>query len=417
MAIGSLQFISLLLLLTAVFFQIQAASARRWLVGLCSAGSLALFLPNLSSLLFLSIFLGTGYVVGMYLRSKPTRWVLGAYLLVLVLSFAVVQRYAGTEWMFGDWVKTHTIIVVGLSYMLFRQIHFLVDCIQNQIPKATLCSYVNYQINFLALVAGPIQRFQDFLEFWENPSPLLSSRHDVLKAYLRIFYGVICVVAFSSLLGDLHDTLQAQLASPALLQNADGSPWPILTKIVAVIYVYPLYMYFNFAGYCDIVIGGAVLLGLRLPENFDRPYLARNVLDFWSRWHQSLGFWVRDYLFTPMYLAVAKWNSRAAGSLAFVCYFVAFVVMGIWHGTGVGFLIFGLLHGLGASAAKLWEMAIVSRRGRKGLREYLQRPGIRVFAIFCTLNYFAFSLLFFSPDLEKFMLPWRAFRHAVTGGV
>jgi D-alanyl-lipoteichoic acid acyltransferase DltB (MBOAT superfamily) len=413
MAIGSLEFIVLLLLLTACFFQVPRPTGRRTLLSLCNLGFISLLLPNIASALFLLAFLGTGYVVAIRLRERPQRWLLAIYLFALVLSFAVVQRYAVVRVPLGELIRDHSLAVVGISYMLFRQIHFLVDCMQGQIPRSSWWGYLNYQINFLALVAGPIQRFQDFHRFWQAPMPLLEDRNDVLRSYFRIFYGVVCVAGLSAVMYEAHSWLQKSLAETDL-SGPLGSRAMIIAKIIALVYVYPLYMYFNFAGYCHIVIGGAALLGLRLPENFDKPYLARNILDFWTRWHQSLGFWVRDYLFTPMYMSLARWNARTAVTLAFLCYFVAFVVMGIWHGTGYGFLIFGLLHGLGGSAAKLWETILVKRRGRKALRVYLESRPIRLAAIFGTLTYFSFSLLFFSSDLEKFMIPWRALRHALS---
>lgn len=414
MAIGSIEFISLLLLLTALFFHLPGARARQLVISACSIGFLALFLPNLASAAFLAGFLLAGYAVGCRMRARPDWRLFAMYLVVLVCAFAFVQRYAAVEFLLGDSVRSHTLVVVGISYILFRQIHFNVDAMQGQIPQSTLWSYLNYQVNFLALLAGPIHRYQEFAQYWRDPRPVLKTRHEVLKAYLRIFFGVICVAGVSSLLLEAHDSMFAALVelSP---QGAGGARLATTAKVLAVFYLFPLYMYFNFAGYCDIVIGGAALLGFRLPENFDRPYLARNILDFWARWHQSLGYWVRDYLFTPMYKSLAEWDTRKAAALAFACYFVAFVVMGVWHGTGVGFLIFGLLHGVGASSAKLWEMYLVRRRGRKGLRLYLQRPAVHVIAIAGTLHYFAFSLLFFSNGLEKFLVLWRAIRHAWGG--
>jgi alginate O-acetyltransferase complex protein AlgI len=414
MATGSIEFIALLLLLTSGYFYVPSARGRRAVLSACSVGFIAQFLPNLESAAFLAAFLVVGYAVGCRLRARPDLRLFAFYLVVLVAVFGVVQRYAVAELLLGDLIRGHTVVVIGISYMLFRQIHFNVDAMQGQIPQSTLWSYLNYQINFLALVAGPIQRYQEFAHCWNDSKPLFETRHEVLKTYLRIFIGVICVAGISTALLDAHDSMYAALAK-ADPKAAAGAPLATTLKALAVFYLYPVYMYFNFAGYCDIVIGGAALIGIRLPENFDRPYLARNILDFWTRWHQSLGFWVRDYLFTPMYKSLAEWDSRKAPALAFLCYFVAFVVMGIWHGTGLGFLIFGLLHGAGASSAKLWEMYLVRTRGRKGLRQYLQSPGVRFIAILCTLHYFAFSLLFFSNGLEKFLISSHAVRHAWFG--
>ena len=100
---------------------------------------------------------------------------------------------------------------------------------------------------------------------------------------------------------------------------------------------------------------------MKLPENFNQPYLARNVLDFWTRFHRTLGFWIRDYLFLPLYKSVAERWPKRADSLAFLCYFVAFFVAGVWHGPTANFAVFGLLQAVGASAAKLMGAALAKK--------------------------------------------------------
>src|SRR5262249_33950997 len=130
-----------------------------------------------------------------------------------------------------------------------------------------------------------------------------------------------------------------------------------------------------------------------------RPYLSRNMIDYWTRFHRTLGFWIRDYLFFPMYRWVAeRWLDRA-DSLAFVCYFIAFFIAGIWHGPTMNFVVFGLLQAVGVSAAKLWELHLLKRHGRIGLKKYLQSSRIRIAAIVGTLHFEFFSLLFFPVDV------------------
>jgi alginate O-acetyltransferase complex protein AlgI len=138
---------------------------------------------------------------------------------------------------------------------------------------------------------------------------------------------------------------------------------------------------------------------MKLPENFDQPYLARNVIDYWTRFHRTLGFWIRDYVFLPLYKGVAERWPDQAESLAFLCYFVAFFLIGIWHGPTWNFVVFGLLQSIGVSAAKLWERHLLKQRGRTGLKEYLQSRRIRTAAIAGTLHFEFFSLLFFPVDL------------------
>src|SRR5215472_7582732 len=255
MATGSIEFIVLLLLLTLGYSYVPSAWGRRAVLGACSAGFIAQFLPNLQSVAFLGAFLVLGYATSCRLRARPDHKLFAGYLVVLVAAFAVVQRYAVADWVLGDLFRGRTIVVIGLSYMLFRQIHFNVDAMQGQIPEASLWGYLNYQINFLTLVAGPIQRYQEFSHFWNDPKPLLKTRHQVLTAYLRIFIGVICVAGISAALLHAHDLVYAALAE-ADPKATVRAPVATTLRALAVFYLYPLYMYFNFAGYCDIVIGG-----------------------------------------------------------------------------------------------------------------------------------------------------------------
>jgi D-alanyl-lipoteichoic acid acyltransferase DltB (MBOAT superfamily) len=195
--------------------------------------------------------------------------------------------------------------------------------------------------------------------------------------------------------------IKVSFIAEACLQLAIGpTDFPPVVQRLMLFYFFPAYVFLNFAGYCDIVIAGASLAGIRVPENFDRPYLARNMIDFWARWHRTLSFWIRDYVFTPLYMAIARRRSDWAPSLAFVCYFVALFLAGIWHGSTWNFVVFGVLNGIGVSAAKLWENILVSWRGRKGLREYLNNRPIKWIAIFATFNFVCFTQIFLRPGSE-----------------
>ena len=148
-----------------------------------------------------------------------------------------------------------------------------------------------------------------------------------------------------------------------------------IAQFVLLAYAYMFFLYFNFSGYCDVVIAGAALVGLRLPENFNAPFLSRNILEYWTRWHITLGFWIRDYLFTPFYKAGVERFPQRTLAIAVIGYFFAFSLAGLWHGSTLNFLIYGLLNGAGLSAAKLWEYVIIKRSGRPGLRRYLAQAG------------------------------------------
>jgi len=403
MTVASIEFLVCLLVAAAVFFHLPWRWARQAALAAGNAVVIALLIRNAWSAAALAIFLLSGYAVASWLRSRPSRVVFGLYTASLLAAFALIQKYAFLWPLVPARALEHPVAIVGLSYMLFRQIHFLVDSMQGQVETPDLRAYLNYQLNLLALLAGPIQRFQDFHRYWRNPEPILSDRHDLLKAYLRTLIGVVKIAAIATVLLFARDKLWGQLLDAAGAPHLWGRAGTIL-KFAIVFYAYPAYVYFNFAGYCDIVIGAGALLGQRLPENFDRPFLSRNILDFWTRWHRTLGFWVRDYLFMPMYKFIAERQPRMAPSLAFACYFVAFFLAGMWHGTTASFAVFGLLHGLGASAAKLWEMLMTRRGGRQGLRRYLESQPVRCAAILATGHYVCFSMLFFSAGLKETLI-------------
>ena len=339
--------------------------------------------PEPVHLLTLMAFVLSGNVAGRLIALRPSSALLALYLAGLTAAFVVLKGYQFLRIFPGDTLASMALDLVGLSFVFFRQIHYVVDVRQGEIRDLDLWTYLVYQLNPFTLLAGPIQRYQDFHEDWQSLKPLPQDDHELRQAFLRILLGVV-KVAF---IGDY--CYWAFTHVPPEWGAAGG---------VLQFYLFPAYVYFNFVGYCDIVIAGAALAGLRVPENFDRPYLARNMIDYWTRWHRSLSFWIRDYIFNPTYMAIARRKPGWAPQLAFACYFWALFLSGLWHGATWNFVVFGLLNGLGVSAAKLWENHIIAKRGRKGLREYLASPRTLWIARLGTFNFVCLTMHFLRPE-------------------
>jgi alginate O-acetyltransferase complex protein AlgI len=412
MSVCSAEFIVAFLLLAAGFFRLPSDGSRRAALALANVAFLYLSVPNWGSWIALGIFVLSGYGVGRLLLRRPSGALFFGYLAAMVATFVVIKKYDVLTPILPVAVLHHALVVVGLSYILFRQIHFLVDVLQAQIPDFTLGSYLNYQINFLTLLSGPIQRFQEFQAYWLDPRPLATDRHDLLLAFQRIMVGTLKISVLSAV------CIYYWEGAKNGIDHAMSGEFPLtrrfaLRHFATMFYLYPAYVYFNFSGYCDVVIGAGRLVGLRIPENFDRPYLARNMIDFWTRQHMTLSFWIRDYLFTPMFKSLAERWPRRASAAVFLCYFVSFFLAGVWHGATMNFVVFGLLHGLGVSAAKIWETYLIRRGGRAGYRKYLQRPLTRVVAIVATMHFVALAFLFFTPNLNKTIDEIRAVMRAV----
>jgi alginate O-acetyltransferase complex protein AlgI len=391
MSVTSARFIFVWLIVSAFFWFLPAGRSRRLAFGVLTVAFAVTFIPNVPTVAALLVFLVSGYAVATLLRARPSKFIFMASIALMVAVFIVLKRYDGLQFILPANLLNLPIAILGLSYILFRQIHFMTDAMQGQIESCSIGSYLMYQLNPLTILAGPIQRYQDFHGFWKNQEPLVQDQHDLMATYQRMFWGLIKVAVIAPLFLTLWTNATSAYSESLSRQS-------LMPRMLSLFYAYPVFIYFNFSGYCDIVIAFGRLIGLPVPENFDRPYISRNMIDFWTRQHRTLSFWIRDYLFTPMYMGCTERWPAYATWFVFLCYFVAFFLAGIWHGSTVYFLIFGLLQGIGVSATKIWEQTLIWRCGRDGWKRYLRSPTIRIAAIVITLNFVCFAHIFFTPD-------------------
>src|SRR6185437_16218954 len=272
----------------------------------------------------------------------------------------------------------------------FRALHLIIDAHQGSLPaRVGPLSYLAYTLNFTSLVSGPIQRYQDF----ERPPSADGVALDLAavgEALERIVIGFFKVAVVSSALFALHRSSIHAL-------SADQ---PFVTRValgLAVATIYPLYLYANFSGYMDFVIGVARFFSIRLPENFDRPFASENFLDFWSRWHITLSTWLKTYVYNPLLMALMSRfpAPRLAPFLGVAAFFVTFFLIGVWHGQTSEFLIFGLLQGLGVSLNKLYQIEMAQALGRARYRALCAVPIYRACCRGLTFAWFSLTLFFF----------------------
>ncbi|MFV2034882.1 MAG: MBOAT family O-acyltransferase, partial [Halocynthiibacter sp.] len=158
--------------------------------------------------------------------------------------------------------------------------------------------------------------------------------------------------------------------------------------------VFFLWLYLDFSAYSDIAVGIGRLLGVATPENFNRPYLARNAIDFWNRWHISLSQFIRRNCFIPIQLHLTRaTDGRRPLLVASVAFMISFVLCGLWHGLTLNFLLWGVIHALGLVVANLWRAYLTSKLGTKGVKKYLEDVRIKWLARLLTYEFVAFSLV------------------------
>jgi D-alanyl-lipoteichoic acid acyltransferase DltB (MBOAT superfamily) len=383
-------------LTSPVFFAFVAATVlafhlsesfvyRRSVLGAANAVFIASYITNFSEVLPLLCFLALGYLCVSALYVRRSTLVLALGVLAVLCLYVFLKRFSFIEEL-GHLPFPY--ITVGLSYILFRILHLMVDVRAGDLAEPIRpLAFFRFTCNFLCFVSGPIQRYQDFIAADGTATvPLDSSR--VYEAFSRMATGYVKFVVIAASADYVFLSL-----SPLL--HAAGLPFFKLCAVYgASASLYTAYLYFNFSGYMDIVIGIGTLLGQALPENFNKPFTARSFLEFWQRWHMTLSQWFKFYVFNPTLMSLMTWLPFPSLTpyLGVLAFFITFLVMGVWHGTTPVFVIYGLLMGAGASINKLWQLACTERLGKAHYRALTEFAPYIYFARGVTVSYFVLAL-------------------------
>ena len=227
------------------------------------------------------------------------------------------------------------ILPLGISFFVFEFVHYLVDIYRGDKPIKSWLEFTAFAAFFPSQIAGPIKRYQDFLTKLRVPNAWSSSLFN--EGMSLMMQGFFKKVAIADPIGSV---VYLGFSTSHVLSFPDA----LIASIGFVIQVYC-----DFSGYTDIGRGSALLLGIRLPENFQLPYLAHDLGDFWRRWHMSLSYWLRDYVYIPL------GGSRVNWLLNWRNLFITMVACGLWHGADWHYVIFGCMQGIGLIINREWR--------------------------------------------------------------
>src|SRR6266852_6653309 len=266
----------------------------------------------------------------------------------------------------------HWIFPLGISFYAFQSLTYTIDVYRRD-AKAT-SSYLAYLASvsfFPTTLAGPITRVATLLPQFEKRDKTLSSA-DGGKALFLIALGLTKKLLIADYLADnlvnrIFDFPKLYTASETLIG----------------VYGYALQLYYDFSGYTDIAIGSALLLAIKLPPNFNIPYAAENIADFWRRWHISLSNWLRDYLYFSLPGLRSKWKV-----FTYVNLILTMTIGGLWHGASWTFVIWGVWHGAGLAAQRWWQVL-------RGSAKPSERPAAKLFRAFVTFHFVLVGWIFF----------------------
>jgi D-alanyl-lipoteichoic acid acyltransferase DltB (MBOAT superfamily) len=342
---------------------------RRFVPALLLVASVAFYVASASGgLPWLILSTVVAFSVGKLLPtlSPPcATWAIGGSIGLIVGALVLVKLPGGS-----------LAAPLGISYFSFRLIAYLLEVYWGRTaPAPSAVSFVAFVAYFPQISSGPIQRWEDFdsqIGRFELPD------HERLVAAMRlILFGLFKKIVVANRLGAIVDPV---FGSP----GACG-PW----MLVAAAYAFPIQLYADFSGLTDIARGASRLLGIEAPRNFDKPFLSMSVQEFWSRWHMSLTFWLRDYLFKPL-SATLRHQGRIGVAIAIT---VNMVAIGLWHGLQWTFLAFGTIN-----AIYLMAGALRPQRRRSPVRIQSWR---RVGGVLLTFNLMTFAFVFFrAADLS-----------------
>ncbi|WP_437926919.1 MBOAT family O-acyltransferase [Sorangium sp. So ce291] len=285
---------------------------------------------------------------------------------------------------------------VGISFFTFESMSYVIDVYRGELPPhKSYLRYLLFVAFFPHLVAGPIVRPRDLLPQFERAPSL--TREQGGEGLFLVAIGLVKKVVLS-------DQLALNLVDRVFERPENYSA----LEVLAGVYGYAAQIYCDFSGYTDIAIGSALLLGVRFPKNFDAPYKARNLADFWRRWHISLSTWLRDYLYIPL------GGNRGSELSTYRNLMITMLLGGLWHGASWNFVFWGFLHGLGLAATRAFQRAVQRRGGGRGERgedrEAAARPSplrfpVHALGVLLTFHYVCLAWIFFRvPSFSQAVL-------------
>jgi alginate O-acetyltransferase complex protein AlgI len=287
------------------------------------------------------------YGLGVYLRRNPSsrRLWIGILLNLLLLS---VFKYLPLAARFSDSPTLASLwrlgLPIGISFWTFEALSYLLDLYREEDLDPTLLEFCLYMAFWPTALSGPICRLPEMLsQFRKYWSPCWN---DVAVACQRIAIGLIMMWLSEILAAGVYFNRGVDHAFSVPVNSLAGA------DVWIMIVGYGFQLFFNFCGYSHIVIGTARAFGFRLAENFNRPYLATTTSEFWTRWHMSLSFWIRDYVFFPLATRRAELWWR---NLSLV---IAMFLFGLWHKGSILFMVWGIYHGLLLVGHRYWQQSV-----------------------------------------------------------
>ena len=279
----------------------------------------------------------------------------------------------------------HLLAFIGISYMSFKTIQIMLEISDGLIKeKISVKDYLQFLLFFPTVSAGPIDRSRRFLKEINEVMPRKEYLELAGDGVYRIVLGLLYKVVLSTYVYQMLLTL-----------NNTGT----VVYSIKYMYLYTLYLFFDFAGYSLMAVGSSNILGIQTPMNFNKPFLSVDIKDFWNRWHITLSTWLRDFVFSRVLMQVIrkKWFKNRLHN-AIYAYMVNMLVMGFWHGLSVSYIVYGFYHGVLMAGFEVYQKKSNFYKKNKNKDWY------KLLSWFVTMNLVMLGFFIFSGEPYKILL-------------
>lgn len=325
-------------------------------------------------LIILCLDIAILYLYYRFYRKYKYTWIY--YLTLVLMVLPVVEVKAAYCWDFNAWA------FLGISYFGFRIWQLVIEIHDGHIDNFNICEILYFLCFFPSVSSGPIDRYKRFsLEIKSDIGGSIYIDKYLMPGIKKIFFGIIYKFSIAEFIY-------------IFFLNKISSEVSVVTSL-EYMYVYTMYLFFDFAGYSLMAIGTGYLLGITLPDNFNKPFLSRNMKEFWERWHISLSKWFGDYLFSRLVLNFLRSGviKKQKTAIRFA-YMITMLTMGIWHGFTTYYILYGLYHGIMLVISDIYVKS-------KSYRKHIKLPYYNFVSRVICFHFIAFGMLIFSGYLFK----------------
>ncbi|MDK7117569.1 D-alanyl-lipoteichoic acid biosynthesis protein DltB [Streptococcus oralis] len=279
----------------------------------------------------------------------------------------------------------HLLAFIGISYMSFKTIQIMLEISDGLIKeKISVKDYLQFLLFFPTVSAGPIDRSRRFLKEINEVMPRKEYLELAGDGVYRIVLGLLYKIVLSTYVYQM-----------LLALNNTGT----VVYSIKYMYLYTLYLFFDFAGYSLMAVGSSNILGIQTPMNFNKPFLSVDIKDFWTRWHITLSIWLRDFVFSRVLMQVIrkKWFKNRLHNATYA-YMVNMLVMGFWHGLSVSYIVYGFYHGVLMAGFEVYQKKSNFYKKNKNKKWY------KLLSWFVTMNLVMVGFFIFSGEPYKILL-------------